>query len=104
MGDRLKLALNRTIDLRMLMTVQIRPDRGVRVEIFLPARIFQHRAPAFHDDDRLVLKPVPHLRERMPDEFVIEFGERMHRFTSVDWRLRAGHHLRFEHLAMCEPP
>ena len=66
---------NEPFDLGMIVTVEVGPDGRVGVEILFAVDIAQHRALAFDNDDRLALEPVAHLRERMPDELVIELGE-----------------------------
>src|SRR5206468_11807921 len=73
-----KLALDRRVDLRMIVAVQVRPDRGIRVQVFAAVNIFEHRAIAASDHDRLTLQPVAHLGEGMPDVLVIKFREPMH--------------------------
>ena len=40
--------------------------------------IAQPSAFAFHDNDRLALEPIAHLRERMPEVMMVEFGQRVH--------------------------
>ena len=60
----------------MIVAVQIGPDGGIGVEIFAALNVAQHRALARHDHNRLAPQPVAHLRERMPDELLIEFCER----------------------------
>jgi len=66
------------IELRMMVTVQVRPNRGIRVEIVASPNVAQHRALARDDDHWLALQPVTHLGEGMPDELVIKFGELVH--------------------------
>ena len=63
----------------MIVPVQIRPDGGIGVEIFAAVDVAEQCAFAGGDHDRFALEPVAHLRERMPDELVVEFGEAMHR-------------------------
>ena len=49
--------------------------------------VSEHRAMAFGNHNRLVRQPVTHLRERMPDMLLIQFGERMHfQFSIYDLR------------------
>jgi len=63
----------------MIMSVQIGPDGGIGVEIFAALGVAKHCAPAAQDDDRIVPEPVAHLREGMPDVFLIGFRERVGR-------------------------
>jgi hypothetical protein len=60
------------------VTVQIRPNRRIRVEIFSSANIVQHRAFARDNDNWFAFQPVAHLGEGMPDKLVIKLGKRMH--------------------------
>ena len=62
----------------MIVPVQVGPDGGVGIKILAAVHIVQHRAGAVRDDNRLARQPVLHLRERMPDVAVIEFGQLMH--------------------------
>ncbi len=76
MRNAIQLSADGLIDFRAAMTVEIRPNRGITVEIFVPRVIFQHGALAFddHDGDMAGRIPVPHLREGMPDVFPVEIG------------------------------
>ena len=78
MRDFFQLPGNGRVDLGMPVAVQVRPDRGVGVEEFAAPHIAQHRAFALDDDQRFAAQPVAHLRERMPDKFLIQFCERVH--------------------------
>jgi hypothetical protein len=55
----------------MAMTVKIGPNRGIGVQILPSAGVAQDSAPATHDDNRLALAPLAHLREGMPDKLPI---------------------------------
>src|ERR1051326_8123658 len=50
----------------------------MRVQIFATMNIAQNGAFAFDNHNRLALKPIPHLRKRMPDITMIQVGERVH--------------------------
>ena len=78
MRDFPELRVDGGAELSVIMAVQVRPDGGVRVEIFASMNVFEHRSFASHDYNRIGLKPVTHLRERMPNVLMVEFGERMH--------------------------
>jgi hypothetical protein len=73
MGDPFQLPGNSAIKVRMIMSVQIRPDGGVRIEVRSTANVAKHRATTAGDDDGFASEPFAHLREGMPDEAVIEF-------------------------------
>jgi len=66
------------IDLRVIVAVEVGPNRGIRVKIFASVNVPQHRAPACGDDHWLAFQPVTHLRKRMPDELMVEFRELAH--------------------------
>jgi hypothetical protein len=70
----------------MRMAVKVGPNRGVGVEVSLAARVPQHRTFAAHNCNRLAAQPIAHLRERVPDVLVIEFGEFIHLLESADQR------------------
>ena len=62
----------------MTVPVQIGPDGGIAVKVFTTARIAKNCALSGNDDDRFAIKPVVHLRERMPEIRMIKLGELMH--------------------------
>src|SRR4051812_48662265 len=72
MGDFAELLLNGGIDPRMIMPVEISPNGRIGIQIFLPVSIPQNRAIARSNDNRLALQPIAHLRERMPDIFMVK--------------------------------
>jgi hypothetical protein len=76
--DFFELSLDRRVDFGMIVAVQIRPNRRIRVEIFMSTHVAQNRAFARDNDNRLALQPVAHLGERMPDKLVIKLGKRVH--------------------------
>lgn len=78
MGNLLQLTGNRRIDGWMVVPMQIRPDGGIGVEVSFAMDIAQHRTLAGPDDNRLVLEPIPHLRKRVPDKFLIELRDLIH--------------------------
>src|SRR6516164_140366 len=78
MRNPLQLPANGLVNLGMIMPMKISPDRGVAVQILAVMRILQFRAPAFDDNDRLLLEPVPHLGEWMPQVSVIQASQTMH--------------------------
>lgn len=73
-----ELASNRRVDLRLSVSVEIGPDRGIRVEVFPVIHIPKHGPFASCDDDGFPLQPVAHLGEWMPDELMVEFCQWMH--------------------------
>lgn len=60
------------------MAVQIGPDGGIGVQVFLAVNIAQHGAFARRNNNGLAFEPVTHLGERMPDMGVIELGKSVH--------------------------
>ena len=74
----------------MLMTVKVRPNGRVGVEVFLAVNITQNGAGAGRDDDRFTLEPIVHLCEGMPDELMIKFREFVHRLLAGSNCLRGG--------------
>ncbi len=54
------------------MTMQVGPNRRVRINVLPPLRILKHRPFTRLNDDRLLsLQPILHLRERMPEVTMI---------------------------------
>ena len=67
MFERVKLLLDRTVNVRVAVPEEIRPPRAHNVEIFLPVNIVQpYPFAARHDDGRQLLI-ILHLRAGMPD-------------------------------------
>jgi hypothetical protein len=62
----------------MIVTVQVRPDGRIRVEIFPSVSVAQNRALARDNDQGFMVQPVAHLGERMPDELAIELADFVH--------------------------
>ena len=71
MGDFFKLRANGGVDLWMIVAVEIGPNRRVRIQKFAALHITQDRSVPGSDYDRLALQPIPHLREWMPQIFVV---------------------------------
>ncbi len=78
MGNFFQLPCDGRINFGMLVSVEVRPDRRVRIKKLTALHISEHRAFTFDDDNRLAFEPVAHLREWMPEVLVIQFGERVH--------------------------
>ena len=78
MGDFVELTPDGGVELRVMMSMQIGPDGGVRIQIFASMDVFQDSALAANENDGLAFQPVPHLGERMPEIFVVQFSKRMH--------------------------
>src|SRR5256885_17230579 len=62
----------------MVVSVQVRPDGRVGIQIFTALRVAQHRAFAGYNEDRLAPPPNAHLRKRMPDVTAVELGKLVH--------------------------
>ena len=67
MRDLIQLLLDRTVERRMAMAMEIDPDGGGPVEILLPFRIDQVGPFSSLDNERLLLFPFLHLGEGMPE-------------------------------------
>src|SRR5438045_5485164 len=78
MGDFFELPPDRRVDFRMVVSVQVRPDGRVGIQIFTALRVAQHRAFAGYNEDRLAPPPIAHLRKRMPDVIAVELGKLVH--------------------------
>ena len=76
-GNFFELPADGGVDFRMIMAVQIGPDGGIGIEIFLAVNIFQPGTLAGLNEDGFVFEPVAHLGKRMPDVGLIELGEGM---------------------------
>jgi hypothetical protein len=85
----------------MAVAVKVCPDGGVCVQIGTAAMIPEDGSLPACDDDWLRFEPILHLRERMPDIFLVELGEFPHggdgmgflnerRAWFGKWRLRRG--------------
>jgi hypothetical protein len=71
MGNLAELLFYGGVYFRMTMAVEVCPDGGIGVDVFVAARIAEDCALSVNYNDRLARKPVPHLRKRMPDVFLI---------------------------------
>ena len=73
MRDPVELILDGLCNLRVLMTMEIRPDRGIRIDILAPVHVPQNCDRL--NDDGLFSHPVLHLRERMPEVAMVLVSE-----------------------------
>ena len=78
MRDLSELRRNGSVDFRLLVAVQVRPNRRIGVQIFAPARIPKSGAFAARNHDWLIAEPIFHLRERMPDVLVVQLCDLLH--------------------------
>src|SRR5687768_10856618 len=89
-----ELFFNGAIQRGMAVPMKVRPDGSIGIEILSPATV-PHRAPLpSHDHDRLLDQPIFHLRERMPDELLIQLGQILHSAMlkiALGWRERIVH-------------
>ena len=71
---------DRLIQDRMIVTVDVGPDRRVAVKVASAETIFQPRSAPGNQHEWLVIgrNPVVHLRERMPDMRFVELDEGVH--------------------------
>ena len=72
MSDAIQLSADGPIDGRVVMTVEVRPNRRVCIQIFVPIRIVEDRPAASDDYDGLFLEPFAHLCEWVPEITMIE--------------------------------
>src|SRR5262245_15468247 len=75
MRDPIQLCLDRTVESRMAMAMEIDPDGGGTVEIFLPFPVDQIGPFSSLDNERLLLFPFLHLGEGMPEVSVIPIDQ-----------------------------
>ena len=77
MGEAVELIADRSVDHRMAMAVEIRPDRAVAVEVTGAFGIEEIGSRTRDDHERIDLRgaPIPHLREGVPEVLVIEAAE-----------------------------
>ena len=75
MGDLIQLSLDRTVERRMAMAMEIDPDGRGPIEIPVPFRIDQVGPFPSLDNERLLLFPFPHLGEGMPEVPVIPINQ-----------------------------
>ena len=78
MRDFAELFFDGAIHRRMAVSVHIGPDRRICIEILPPAAVPKRTPLPSHNDDRLFAQPIFHLRERMPDELLVELGQILH--------------------------
>jgi hypothetical protein len=69
-----ELLANRPIDPRMTVTMQIRPNGRIGIQITPSMLIFELGALPTHDHDGLFFAPVLHLSEWMPYMLMIFLG------------------------------
>ena len=72
MGDFAELTLDGRVDFRMAVAVQIGPDGGIGVQVFVAFCVAQGCALSVNNNNRLPLEPVAHLRERVPEILLIQ--------------------------------
>jgi hypothetical protein len=76
-----QLLPDRLIQDRMIVPVDVGPDRRVAIQVACAETIFQPRSAPGHQHEWLVIgcNPVAHLRERMPDMRFVELNEGFHK-------------------------
>ena len=72
----------------MPMSMDRHPQRRNTVDIFLPFIIVQVYAFTFCDDQRFFFAPALHLGERVPEIFLVFFGERERGHGEVFYHMR----------------
>ena len=73
--DAIELRADRVVDLRDAMTVHRHPQRRDAVQVAVAVGVDELEAVRALDDQRVVVQPLLHLRERMPQVGAIEVGE-----------------------------
>ena len=76
MGDAVELLADRAGDGGVGVAMDIRPDRGIAVDVAAAFAVLEHRALAAHEDKRVVVRfaPIAHGSEGMPK---VRFVERL---------------------------
>src|SRR5467141_2819439 len=82
MCDLVQLLLDRTVERRMAMAMEIDPDGRGPIEIPLPFRIDQVGPFPSLDNERLLLFPFLHLGEGMPEISVVPIDQLFRRRLS----------------------
>jgi len=72
MTDTIQLSADGAIDPRVVVTMEVRPNRRVRIQVFVPIRIAQDCPAASDDYDGLLFEPFAHLRKWVPEIPMIE--------------------------------
>src|SRR5258708_37223725 len=78
MRDTVELVFDRLGDFWVLVPMEVRPDRRVRINVLTTICIPKNRPLPRFNDDRFLRHPVLHLRERMPEVTVILVCNRGH--------------------------
>jgi hypothetical protein len=65
------------IDVRMVVAVNVRPDRRIAIDVFAALAVAQERTASLDQNQRLIPKCAPfgHISERMPDEPLVPFDQ-----------------------------
>jgi hypothetical protein len=74
MGDAVELIADGMIDRRVGVAVDIRPDRGIAIQVATPLAVLEHGAFASNENEWVVVRfaPVAHRREGMPEVCFVE--------------------------------
>ena len=72
MRDATQLITDSFIDKAVIVSVQIGPDRRIRIKVLAPLHVLEFGAGPTHDNDRLAFEPIAHLGEWMPDVALIQ--------------------------------
>ena len=75
MRDLIQLLLDRTVERRMAMAVEVDPDGGGAIQILLSFRIDQVGPFPSLDNERLLLFPFLHLSEGMPEVSMVPIDQ-----------------------------
>jgi len=66
MGDKIELTLDRGSNRRVAVAMDVRPDRRISVDVFVPLAVAHQSAVPFDKDQLVVCAPRLHLGERVP--------------------------------------
>ena len=75
MSDLIQLLLDRSVERRMAMAMEVDPDGGGAIQLLLPFRIDQVGPFSFFDNERRLLLPFLHLGEGVPKVPVIPLNQ-----------------------------
>ena len=75
MRDLIQLPLDRTVERRMPMAMEVDPDGGGAIQILLPFHIDQVGPFSSLDNERLFLFPFLHLSEGVPEVSVVPIDQ-----------------------------
>ena len=84
MGDAVELIADGLIDRRAGMAMDIRPDRGIAIQVAMALAVLEHGAFAANENEWVVVRfaPVAHRREGVPEVCFVERLQ-LHRIPNI---------------------